>query len=84
MLPTMSVRPGTPVAPALVALAATVLAACGGAEAVDPAERTPADAILYGQAVVQPEGDLKTTIEDLLARRSPARRPGRRSGSAPS
>lgn len=68
MLVIVSARSRALSAAILAAFAAVMLAACGGGEGTEPAERTPADAVLYGQAVVQPEGDLKQTIEDLLGR----------------
>ncbi|HEV2075629.1 MAG TPA: DUF3352 domain-containing protein, partial [Thermoleophilaceae bacterium] len=68
MLAALRPRPRAVTAAMIATLTAAIFAACGGGEGVEPAERTPADAVLYGQAVVQPEGDLKQTIEDLLGR----------------
>lgn len=49
-------------------LATAALAGCGGDdEAAELVERVPADAVFYGEAVVQPEGDLQAELEDLLA-----------------
>lgn len=52
----------------LVVLAALILAACGGDDdAAAPAERTPADALAYGEVVVRPEGDLQANLEEVLS-----------------
>src|SRR5215217_6377166 len=55
---------------ALVALLiALVVAGCGGSDSAssssdgpDPATVAPADAAVYGQAVVRPSGDMKTDV----------------------
>lgn len=53
---------------AAAAAATAALAGCGGGDDVAAlAERAPADSFFYGEAVVQPEGDLQTSIEDILA-----------------
>jgi len=67
----MSVRRlphGTALLALVALLAALVAAGCGGGKASsdagpDPATVTPADAALYGQAVVRPSGDMKAGVE---------------------
>ena len=52
---------------AALALLAALVAACGGGAAAgeaDPASAVPADALVYIEAVVRPEGDLR---DDALA-----------------
>jgi hypothetical protein len=59
---------------ALAALAALLLASCGGEDEVDvdlgpdPAALVPADAPLYVEAVVKPEGEVREDAEAALSR----------------
>ena len=65
-----------PLSIAIALLAALVLAACGdeesGSSAIDigdgPATLVPADAPIYGEAVVKPEGDLESNVESALSK----------------
>src|SRR5689334_704207 len=69
-------RQGARIKLVLVALAlcaaAALLAACGGGgssdstSGADPATLVPADAPLYGDFVVKPEGDQKDAVESFL------------------
>lgn len=62
-------------------LAALALAACGdddsgGTEGPDPATVTPADAPLYFDAVIRPEGDQKDGINEALSKLTGEEDPG--------
>jgi hypothetical protein len=65
-----------PLSIAIALLAALVLAACGeedsGSSAIDigdgPATLVPADAPIYGEAVVKPEGDLEENVSSALSK----------------
>lgn len=56
----------------VAALAALVLAACGGEDGGDPASGpasvTPADALMFVEATVRPEGDLKSNLDSAIER----------------
>jgi hypothetical protein len=57
---------------AATATTAVALAACGGDDSGttddDPASLVPADAVVYGQATVRPQGKLKSDVETLASR----------------
>ena len=64
-----------PLSIALALVAALVLAACGedsdsgsGDLGADPATLVPADAPIYLEAVVKPEGDLRSNVESALSK----------------
>lgn len=63
-------------------LAALSLAACGGedgpvgSDGPNPASLTPADALVYAEAAVRPEGDLRESLDSVLGKLLDTGEPG--------